>query len=154
MEPHTPSDLGELADRLAIRELVDAYATCADTRDAEGQMALFTEDTVFIVYMDSRAAHPSYTLNGRASLAPVFANLRTYQATMHFNGQSTVQLSGDRATGLSYCIAHHVSVDGDKKTLMVAHIRYLDSLVKQNGKWLFAERKLMVDWTETRPIEA
>ncbi len=154
MEPHTPSDLGELADRLSIRELVDAYATCADTRDAKGQMALFTEDTVFIVYMDSRAAHPSYTLNGRASLAPVFANLRTYQATMHFNGQSTVQLSGDRATGLSYCIAHHVSVDGDKKTLMVAHIRYLDSLVKQNGKWLFAERKLMVDWTETRPIEA
>jgi GMP synthase PP-ATPase subunit len=31
----------ELADRLAIRELVDAYAHCADRRDVEGQMSLF-----------------------------------------------------------------------------------------------------------------
>jgi hypothetical protein len=34
----------EAADRLAIRELIDAYAHCADRRDAKGQMALFTED--------------------------------------------------------------------------------------------------------------
>ena len=44
----------ELADRVAIRELVDAYAHCADRRDAEGQKALFTEDTHFVVYMDGQ----------------------------------------------------------------------------------------------------
>src|SRR2546421_6546279 len=32
----------EAADRLAIREVFDAYASCADRRDAEGQKALFT----------------------------------------------------------------------------------------------------------------
>ena len=32
----------EAADRLAIRELIDAYAYCADRRDAHDQMALFT----------------------------------------------------------------------------------------------------------------
>src|SRR6266850_5775447 len=74
----TQISLGELADKLAIRELVDAYATCADTRDAEGQMALFTQDTNFVVFMDSRVAEPSYALKGREALAPVFANLRTY----------------------------------------------------------------------------
>lgn len=133
MENHTSVSSNDLADRLAIRELVDAYATCADTRNAEGQMALFTEDTVFVVHMDSRASAPSYTLNGRASLAPVFANLNTYQATMHFNGQSTVELKGDSATGLSYCMAHHVSVQDGKQTLMIAHIRYLDQFVRQRG---------------------
>jgi hypothetical protein len=35
----------EAAGRLAIRELFDAYAHCADCRDARGQMALFTPDT-------------------------------------------------------------------------------------------------------------
>jgi hypothetical protein len=35
----------EAADRLQIRELVDAYAHCADRRDAKGQMSLFTKDT-------------------------------------------------------------------------------------------------------------
>ena len=41
-------------DRLAIRELFDAYAHCADRRDAEGQKALFTEDTHFVVYMGGK----------------------------------------------------------------------------------------------------
>ena len=140
----------EAADRLAIRELVDAYAHCADRRDAKGQMALFTKDTVFHVFMDSRLPEATYVLHGRDALAPVFDALNQYQATTHFNGQSTIQLDGDRATGESYCIAHHLTVEGDKRTFMLASIRYLDKFVKERGTWLFAERKLMVDWTDTR----
>ena len=143
---------GEAADRLAIRELFDAYAHCADRRDAKGQMALFTPDTRFLVYMDSRSEQPTQELHGREALAPVFDNLNTYQATMHFNGQSTVVLDGDRATGESYCIAHHLYEADGQRTLMKAYIRYLDQFARQpDGSWLFAERKLMVDWTETRP---
>ena len=140
----------EAADRLAIRQLIDAYAHCADRRDAKGQMALFTADTVFEVFMDSRSAEPTQTLRGRDALAPIFENLNTYQATTHFNGQSTMKIDGAKATGESYCIAHHLTVDGEKRTLMVASIRYLDTFAKQDGGWLFAERKLMVDWTDTR----
>ena len=144
--------LEEAADRLAIRELFDAYAHCADRRDAKGQMALFTEDTHFLVYMDAKDPEPTQELHGRDSLAPVFDALNAYNATMHFNGQSTVSLNGDAATGESYCIAHHLTVAGDgSRTLMLAHIRYLDRFVKLDGEWLFAERRLMVDWTETRP---
>lgn len=58
----------ESQDRLAIRELVDQYAYCADTRDAHGQMALFTENTRFIVYMDSKSDTPSQIINNRADL--------------------------------------------------------------------------------------
>jgi hypothetical protein len=42
---HTELTPSEAADRLAIRELFDAYAHCADRRDAEGQKALFTLDS-------------------------------------------------------------------------------------------------------------
>jgi len=140
----------EAADRLAIRELIDRYAHCADRRDAKGQMSLFTTDTNFIVFMDSQKAEPTYELKGRESLAPVFDNLNIYQATTHFNGQSTISIDGNTATGESYCIAHHLTVTEDKRTLMIASIRYLDIFSKQDGAWLFAERKLMVDWTETR----
>ncbi|WP_245790567.1 nuclear transport factor 2 family protein [Streptomyces monashensis] len=109
MSAHTQIPPQEAADRLAIRELVDAYAHCADRRDAKGQMALFTEDTRFLVFMDATAAEPTQELHGRDSLAPVFDNLNSYQATTHFNGQSTIALDGDRATGESYCLAHHIS---------------------------------------------
>jgi ketosteroid isomerase-like protein len=152
MTTHTTISPQEAADRLAIRELFDAYAHCADRRDAKGQMALFTEDTRFLVYMDAKSEEPTQELHGRESLAPVFDTLNAYAATTHFNGQSTVALDGDRASGESYCIAHHLTVAEDgSRTLMIASIRYLDAFVKQDGEWLFAERRLMVDWTETRP---
>ena len=155
MTTHTTLSPDEAADRLAIRELVDAYAHCADRRDAKGQMALFTEDTRFLVFMEYGSDTPTQELHGRESLAPVFDNLNTYVATMHFNGQSTVSLDGDRATGESYCLAHHLSVaDDGQRTLMVASIRYLDQFARYDGRWLFAERRLMVNWTDTRPSAA
>jgi hypothetical protein len=142
----------EAADRLAIRELIDAYAHCADGRDAEGQMALFSASARFVVYMDPRSIEPTTDLHSRAELAPVFDNLNVYEATTHFNGQSTIALEGDRAESETYCIAHHVSADGESRSLMIASIRYLDTFTKFEGAWLFAERRLYVDWTDTRPI--
>jgi SnoaL-like domain len=143
----------EAADRLAIRELVEAYAHCADRRDAKGQMSLFTADTHFAVYMNAKDPTPSQELNTREALAPVFADLNQYAATMHFVGQSTIfSLKGDRATGEAYCIAHHLTVEGEKRRLMIAYLRYLDTFAKIDGAWLFAERLLYVDWLEERPL--
>jgi len=142
----------EAADRLAIRELVDAYAHYADRRDCEGQMALFTEDTRFLVFMDAKVSTPSQTITRRADLRPVFEDLRQYEATTHVNGQSTVVLNGASATGESYCLAHHVKVQDGRRSLMVASIRYLDTFIRQAGRWLFSERRLMVDWVETRAL--
>ena len=141
----------ELADRVAIRELVDVYAHCADRRDAEGQKALFTEDTHFVVYMDGQGSKSTQELDGREALTPVFDDLNRYQATMHFNGQSMVTVEVDRATGESYCIAHHLFTEDGERMLMVAWLRYGDTFVKLDDTWLFAERNLYVDWTETRP---
>jgi hypothetical protein len=153
MSKHVTVSPEEAADRLAIRELVEAYAHCADRRDANGQMALFAADTHFVVYMNARDPLPSQELHSREALAPVFADLNQYAATMHFVGQSTVfSLNGDRATGEAYCIAHHLKVDGEKRRMMVAYLRYLDTLVKIDGTWLFAERLLYVDWLEERGL--
>jgi hypothetical protein len=139
----------EQADRLAIRELVDAYAHCADRRLAEQQKSLFTRDTRFVVYMDGQGSEPTQALDGRESLTPVFADLNRYQATQHFNGQSTISLDGNRAAGETYCIAHHLFTEDGERRLMLAHLRYGDTFVKQDGAWLFAERNLYVDWIET-----
>ena len=112
----------------------------ADRRDAGGQKALFTEDTHFVVYMNGQGSEPSQDLEGRGSLTPVFEDLNRYQATMHFNGQSTIAIDGAGATGESYCIAHHLFTDGGERKLMVAWLRYRDTFVKVDGTWLFAER--------------
>jgi len=142
----------EAADRLAIRELIDAYAHCADRREADGQKALFTEDTHFLVYMNGVGTEPTDDLHGREQLTPVFAALNQYEVTMHFNGQSTVILEGDRGTGETYCIAHHVFRDSGERQMMLAYLRYLDAFVKHAGSWLFAERKLYLEFSDTRTL--
>jgi ketosteroid isomerase-like protein len=144
----------EAADRVALRELFDAYAHCADRRDADGQKALFTDDTVFVVYMDGPGSEPTYTLHGREALTPVFDDLNRYEATTHFNGQSTVTIDGNRATGESYTIAHHVFTEDGSRKIMVASLRYLDTFTKLDGRWYFAERKLILDWSETRSMSS
>jgi len=153
MSKHTAISPTEAADRLAIRELVEAYAHCADRRDAKGQMALFSKDTHFVVYMNAKDPTPSQELHSREALAPVFAELNQYETTTHFVGQSTIfTLTDERAIGEAYCLAHHVTVDADKRHLMVASLRYLDTFVKVDGTWLFAERLLYVDWLEHRAL--
>src|SRR6266702_7917843 len=143
MIKHASISPREAADRLAIRELIGAYAHCADRRDPSGQMALFTADTHFVVYMNAKDPTPSMELHSREALAPVFADLNQYDATTHFVGQSTIfTLTDDRATGEAYCLAHHVTIDGAERRLMVASLRYLDTFVKRDGTWLFAERLL------------
>ena len=150
---HTTISATEAADRLAIRELVEAYAHCADRRDAKGQMALFTVDTHFVVYMNAKDPTPSMDLRSREALAPVFADLNKYAATTHFVGQSTIlTLANGRATGEAYCLAHHVTVDGEKRRIMIASLRYLDSFTKIDETWLFSERLLYVDWVDERAL--
>src|ERR1700682_4318209 len=153
MSKHVTISPTEAADRLAIRELIVAYAHCADRRDAKRQMALFTADTHFVVYMNAKDPTPSMDLHSREALAPVFADLNQYDATTHFVGQSTIfTLEEARATGEAYTLAHHVTVDGAKRHLMLASLRYLDAFVKTEGVWLFAERLLYVDWVDERAL--
>ena len=57
LSKHATLSPAEAADRLAIRELIEAYAHCADRRDAKGQMALwlFAERLLYVDWVDERA---------------------------------------------------------------------------------------------------
>ena len=83
----------------------------------------------------------------------MFADVNKYEATTHFVVQGTIfEATEDRATGEAYCVAHHVTVDGGHRRLMVASLRYLDTFVKMEGVWLFAERLLYVAWIDERAM--
>ncbi|GIF62666.1 hypothetical protein Ais01nite_07010 [Asanoa ishikariensis] len=143
------------SDRAALRDLVDAYARLADRRDPAGQAALFTQDARVTVFMGGTdAGEPAQVIEGRTTLESEFGALRNYEQTTHFNGQSTVTVEGDGATGETYCLAHHLWTEDGGRVLMVMSIRYHDRFVRQDGRWLFAERQLLVDWVDRRPTTA
>ncbi|MGX7679368.1 nuclear transport factor 2 family protein [Jatrophihabitans sp. DSM 45814] len=62
------------------------------------------------------------------------------------------QIDGDRATGESYTIAHHLFTQDGSRMMMVAWLRYLDDFVKIDGAWYFAARELILEWSETREL--
>ncbi|MFC6022925.1 nuclear transport factor 2 family protein [Plantactinospora solaniradicis] len=142
----------QIADREAIRELVDDYARLADRRDARGQAALFIADGRVAVYQgEPGTAEPVQVVNGRDELAAAFGGLQTYDKTTHFNGHSKVTLDGDHATGESSCLAYHLWTEQGQRTLMIMSIRYHDTFVRQDQRWLFVERQLIIDWVDRRP---
>jgi hypothetical protein len=144
--------LREVADRLAIRGLVDAYAHCVDRHDTLGQLALFTEDADFVFYAGSGSALPTKRIRGRGALTPWCDQVNTYQPTMHLNGQSITRVDGGRAWGVTYYLAYQIKDEGSAPSLVTTAIRYLDSFVKQEGRWLIRQRQVLVAWTETRSL--
>ena len=84
---HVDLSVPEAADTLAIRELIDAYAYCADRRDVAGQLALFTEDTELVVlptaeilsrprdFGDARR-WPRYSTNSKTTRRPCISMVK------------------------------------------------------------------------------
>lgn len=140
-------------DHDALRALVAAYAHAADRREPEAAAALFTDDGVLAIYEgDPDRVAPTRERRGRVEISKAISKLARYDVTSHFLGQQTFVVDGDRATGETYCIAHHIAdVDGRRHDHVVS-IRYLDRCCKLEGAWRFAERRLVIDWTDERAI--
>jgi uncharacterized protein (TIGR02246 family) len=140
------SRLEAAVDRLELRELVERYGMGADTRGKEVFGALFLDDAVFTTQEGGR-------FEGRLAIVALLDHLAShYPQSLHFVGNHVVTLDGDSATGLVYCLAHHVyELDGQHRdTLMI--IRYSDEYERTGDGWRISSRHLMVDWTEDRPL--
>lgn len=141
----------EAADRLALRRLVDVWAHCADRRLAEEQSNLFLPDGVLLNYEGDPNTHPPHsTLKGRAAIRAALAVLKTFTVTMHMNGQSEVVIQGGHAIGETYCLVHQFRNENDQRKCQTLGIRYYDQFLRQENRWYFAERKLVIDWSDSR----
>jgi ketosteroid isomerase-like protein len=140
--------------REALADLVAAYARAVDRRDYPRLAALFTEDGTIVVFDGpDTAGIPISKLTGQAEIASSIQQLhRAYLATSHFLGQHTCTAGNVEAVGEAYCQANHLYEAEGTWMNRVMHIRYQDSYVRRGSSWLFAERRLAVDWIELRQV--
>lgn len=139
------------AEREALRQLAWDYASCVDRCDAEGLVALFAPDGLVGSSDPSVAAFA-----GEAGLRQMIAQVdAAFVKTMHnvFN-HTFSEIGVNTARGETTCIAGHVIDAGAEgwKLLDMA-LRYANRYARVGGAWRFAERRLTVEWVETRPIE-
>jgi hypothetical protein len=77
-----------------------------------------------------------------------------YARTLHQVYQQTVRIDGDSAEAETYCTANHVSDKGaGRGENLIWAMRYLDRLRREQGRWVFVRRSVVIDWTETRPAQ-
>jgi hypothetical protein len=152
MSKHVTISPEEAADRLAVRELIEAYAHWADRRAAKGQMALFTADTHFVLYMDAKNPNPSgaaFTRGARSGLR------RANQVRCHHTfRRSERHLHSDGPQGHERSLLPSVPRYGRRrKAALDGRLAPLRRHVREDGgAWLFAERKLYVNWLDERAL--
>ena len=113
-----------------MKELVDTFSILADKKDFKTQVQLFTADAALETYVNNAVVS---NLKGRKAMEDSFAAfLKNFETVYHFNGQQTVKLDGDQASGVSYCMVTLIGTE--------------------NGKWLIAKRKAVFDWQEKREL--
>ena len=133
-----------IEDVLALKKLVDTFSNLADVKDVKSQMDLFTEDAEVI----SKTANQTFHTKGKKEIEKSFADyLALFDIVYHLNGQQTVDINGDQANGTSYCF---VTLIGKGK-MNQSGVRYKDTYVKQNGKWLIKKRESNFTFTSVNP---
>jgi ketosteroid isomerase-like protein len=151
--------IDESAIRFELRSLAEQYARGVDRRvDGDEFVALFHPDAVITIHDPSESTEPR-ELQGTERLARIPEVIQRYPKTFHMLGQSTYEIGDGEATGEVYCIAHHLTPGAqhgspeEAGTDYVMFIRYEDTYRPDaEGAWKFAQRRLRVDWTETRAV--
>jgi len=139
----TPDDVG---DRLAIADLVNAYAQRVDNRDPAGVAALFTDDGVLTIRAKVGEATPTGVRRGREEIAQAIAAM-DYRVTCHMVGNHLAVIDGDQATAETRGIAHHVVGPPGDDVDRVWYLRYLDTYRRTPDGWRIATRDLWLDFS-------
>jgi len=138
--------LGTYEDRIAVEDVMARYVWAVDSLDADGYVAVFTDDAV----IDSNGN----ISKGHAAIRNIVTSLIKRRDDNKAKGLPTANLyhvvsnvritfpKANEAVHLSYW--QTVRRDADNKMTAAAMGRSEDHLVKRNGKWLIQSRKLTV----------
>ena len=136
-----------IADEWALRRLVYLYARGMDRNEPDVLRDIFTEDAI----IESAVAVQTgidEILGVPAMLAKMFAS------TMHTVHNQTVEIGEEGAHGETYGVAYQLKKPRDgKQERLDWGIRYQDKFVRAGSQWRFARRRLIVEWTQTVPVE-
>ena len=139
-------NLGTYEDRIAVEDVMARYVWAVDSFDADGYVAVFTEDAV----IDSNGS----ISRGHEEIRKIVTNLikrrddnkaKGLPASNLHHVISNVRITFPKVNEAVYqSYWQTVRRDKDDKMTAAAMGRSEDHLVKRNGKWLIQSRKLTV----------
>ncbi len=119
------------SDEQAIIRLINHYSDAVFRRDASDWGACWTDDSVWHLM--------GTAVQGKAAIVGLWEQAMAGFAFVAFFAQpGQIEVQGDRATGRVWT---HEVLEMPDGTITRPVGRYDDVYVKQDGRWLFAERR-------------
>lgn len=136
----------ELWDHHEIRKLLAVYCHGCDRMDEVEMASTYAAE--------SWDDHGPRKMEGRQfSIDTVEEASRTTTVVSHMLGQSLIRVQGDEAGAETYFIATLMYPPKDGvETLNQLGGRYVDRLVRQDGKWLIKKRICVREWSCSQPV--
>jgi len=135
-----------IENKIAIKNLVDTFSVLADVKDIKNQVLLFTPNAIV---QSERGGKITSEFKGREEIGKAFSNfLNLFEVVYHINGQQTVDLDGDKASGISYCTVTLIGNENGKKMKTTMGVIYHDEYVWEKGSWLISKRQSNFTWTQ------
>ncbi len=140
--------LQEMLDHYEITKTLKEYCHGCDRCDEARMASVYLED--------SWDDHGIFREAG-----PAFAKLMTHEVSTttnslsHMLGQSLINVDGDEAGAETYFLAvmHNTRDDGAKMCNQLGG-RFVDKLLRQNGRWRIKHRVVVHDWSISMPVES
>lgn len=144
-------DKNELADKIALRELIDKISMLGDKKDFVHQTELFSENAISETVAGGATI---LKLEGRKEMVQAFEKfLQDFDTVYHFNGQQTLTINGDTATGTCYCFITLIGNENGKKIKTTVGATYEDEYIRLNSQWLVSKRVGNFNWQDKTEIK-
>ena len=145
--------LRTLLDQRELYDLALRYAHAADRRDYPAFAEIFTEaGRISVHHRDAFGTEAIHAMEDRATIVRSMKGLEAYEKTQHLVANQLMEIDGDRASGETYCTAHHIYRVDEVPMNLTMFIRSQDRCVREGGRWWFEERRLCVDWERHGPL--
>jgi len=140
-----------VADRMAINDVIDAYGIYWDTNNLDGFLSLFTDDALGVIY-GSDGKKMSYLIKDEAQRAiseerMKFFKINKMQRRHMMSNTMLIELTDDSAHLKKYMML--LTTNNNSKTEIVSPIFYDFKLKKIDGIWKIAFREINLD----RPLD-
>lgn len=139
-------DPGEVADRLAIQEVVAMHSRGVDRADAATLKSAY--------WPDATVAYGAFDGNAHAFCEMLPGAIRAYARTQHTLSNTLITFRGDRAVVETYVTAYHYRAAAGGDSEMTYLGRYLDTMERRSGVWKILHRQVVMDWNQNAPASA
>ena len=140
------ANLAEVADRLAIQEVLAQHSRGVDRADEAILKSAY--------WPDAEVAYGGFNGPAHEFCAMLPGAIKRYAATQHCITNICIDLRGDEARVETYVTAYHYLAAEEGDTEMTYLGRYLDRMQKRGDVWKILHRQVVMDWNQNAPASA